>query len=222
MLRICTPPLSFWGMCLYAFGMMLGAFDITFFDSLGEFRLLGQGLFIAYMVFQMILLLNLLIALMGDSYEKVQEKAKVEALRERAGLLVEIELVAGKRYLKRNNYCPRWLHALVPKETLQAGETRRNREWAGITGTIRQDLESQLSVVRNQIRDEMEKNAEALTERISGNVAAAMREIGREVSNAVKHTQITELQDSKQVLRNMSRRHSSVPWPRPAAQDSGG
>lgn len=117
----CKPPLSFWGMIMYAFSMMLGGFDIYFFDSLNEFRLLGQVLFIIYILFQMVLLLNLLIAFMGDSYAKVQEKAKTEALRERAGLLVEIELVMGQSYLKRNNYCPRWLHALVPKETVQVG-----------------------------------------------------------------------------------------------------
>ena len=115
----CQPPLSFWGMVLYTFGMMLGGFDITFFDTLGDFRILGQVLFILYALFQMILLLNLLIALMGDSYEKVQEKANTEALRERAGLLVEIELVMGQKLLKRNHYCPRWLHALVHKETMQ-------------------------------------------------------------------------------------------------------
>jgi cytochrome b subunit of formate dehydrogenase len=115
----CVPPLSYWDTILQAFAIMLGAFDITAFDSLLEYRVLGQGLFIVYAVFQMVLLLNLLIALMGDSYEKVQEKAKTEALRERAGLLVEIELVAGQRYLQRNHFCPRWLHALVPKETLQ-------------------------------------------------------------------------------------------------------
>ena len=118
-LEDCAAPLSFWGMIMLVFGMMLGNFSHDYFDSLGNYQLLGHMLFILYMVFQMILLLNLLIALMGDSYEKVQEKAKTEALRERAGLLVEIELVMGQKYLERNNYCPRWLHTLVPKETVQ-------------------------------------------------------------------------------------------------------
>jgi hypothetical protein len=31
----------------------------------------------------------------------------------------------GQRYLEKNNYCPRWLHTLVPKETVQVSSTRR-------------------------------------------------------------------------------------------------
>ena len=44
--------------------------------------------------------LNLLIAIMGDSYEKVKESERVEAIRERAMIIVEEE----KRFPKSHRY----------------------------------------------------------------------------------------------------------------------
>ena len=44
--------------------------------------------------------LNLLIAIMGDSYEKVKESERVEAIRERARIIVEME----KRFPKSHRY----------------------------------------------------------------------------------------------------------------------
>ena len=49
--------------------------------------------------------LNLLIAIMGDSYEKVKESEHVEAIRERARIIVEEE----KRFPKSHRY-HRFMH----------------------------------------------------------------------------------------------------------------
>ena len=40
-----------------------------------------------------VLMMNLVIAIMGDSYEKVKEKETVEALHERAKVIVDMELL---------------------------------------------------------------------------------------------------------------------------------
>lgn len=71
-----TNPPQLWDMVLRVFGMMMGGFDLAWFETVPN-ALLGQLLWMVFMFLEMVLLLNLLIALMGDSYEKVQEKAKI-------------------------------------------------------------------------------------------------------------------------------------------------
>ena len=62
-----------------------------------------------------LVILNLLIALMGDSYEKVQESAEVEFRRQRAQLLREYEFHMSAADRNNPKYFPRWLHVLKPK-----------------------------------------------------------------------------------------------------------
>jgi hypothetical protein len=55
----------------------------------------------------------LLIALMRDTTEKIKDDVKVVALRERAGMLLDMDMVLGKGRLRGFNFQPRWLHALI-------------------------------------------------------------------------------------------------------------
>merc|ERR1712185_891874 len=55
---------------------------------------------VLFMGIVVVVLLNLLIAIMGDSYEKVKESERVEALRERAQIIVEAE----RTHPNRQNY----------------------------------------------------------------------------------------------------------------------
>ena len=67
---------------------MLGDFDVMYLQS--------QTSIIVYIVFQIVvflLMMNLVIAIMGDSYEMVKENEIVEALHERAKIIVDFELL---------------------------------------------------------------------------------------------------------------------------------
>ena len=59
-----------------------------------------------FMAFVVVVLLNLLIAIMSDSYEKVKESERVEALRERARIIVEAE-----HYIIILTCAPLYIHA---------------------------------------------------------------------------------------------------------------
>ena len=76
--------------------------------------------------------LNLLIAIMGDSYEKVKESEHVEAMRERARIIVEQE----KRFPKSQRY-HRFMHFL---EAADSAGMCDDREWAGVTNRVSQML----------------------------------------------------------------------------------
>merc|ERR1712127_99097 len=58
-------------------------------ESMAWPTVLMSSLFMAFVV---VVLLNLLIAIMSDSYEKVKESERVQALRERARIIMESEL----------------------------------------------------------------------------------------------------------------------------------
>ena len=67
---------------------MLGDFDV---DALEQ-----PMSIVVFAIFQfvvVVLMMNLIIAIMGDSYEKVKENETTEALHERAKIIVDMELL---------------------------------------------------------------------------------------------------------------------------------
>mmetsp|Transcript_38088 Transcript_38088/g.120281 ORF Transcript_38088/g.120281 Transcript_38088/m.120281 type:complete len:266 (-) Transcript_38088:27-824(-) len=131
---------GFWEGFLEVYAMMLGDFDIEKFDGTRS-PLLAKLLFVSFTLLQSILLLNLLIALMGDSYEKVQEKAISYTLLERASIICEIELMMSDADKKNPNYFPKWLHVLFPKaqlHTMSSGvDVDDDTEWTGVAGSVK-------------------------------------------------------------------------------------
>ena len=67
---------------------MLGDFDVNTLEQPTSIFT-----FVAFQFIVVVLMMNLMIAIMGDSYEKVKEKETVEALHERAKVIVDIELL---------------------------------------------------------------------------------------------------------------------------------
>ena len=127
---------------LLVFTMMLGEFDLENYDparvikykqmqnaTTGEtyFKILEESpnlvsratliMFIIYMIGVMIILLNLMIAIMGHSYEEIREHEIVEGRMERARSLVSIDrtfsyFLQSAKHIKE--YYPKHLHMLKP------------------------------------------------------------------------------------------------------------
>lgn len=94
--------------------------------------------------------LNLLIAIMGDSYEKVKESERVEAIRERAQIIVEHE----KRFPRSHQY-HRFMHYL---EAVDSTGSSAKVVWEGITmrlarmiTTETDRLDSDLAAVKGEL-----------------------------------------------------------------------
>ena len=73
-----------------SFNMMMGGFDAQLLND-AYWPLLAWAVFFVFVLVVNIVMLNLLIALMGGSYERVAETAKMETLKQRAKLIVEYE-----------------------------------------------------------------------------------------------------------------------------------
>jgi hypothetical protein len=86
-----TLPFStFEGAMLYSFVFLLGGYDPTAFEGVPLYRL-GIALSAIYMIIVSVLLLNLLIALMGDSYGSVKEKGLAQWKLEQAQIITEMQ-----------------------------------------------------------------------------------------------------------------------------------
>jgi hypothetical protein len=109
-----------------------------------------------FMAFVVVVLLNLLIAIMSDSYEKVKESERVEALRERARIIVEAE----RAHPSWNKY-HKYMHIVEAADASQ--DRTASVEWEGITGRVKQLLEmqdrrsdSKLEAVENKFGSKLE------------------------------------------------------------------
>ena len=89
-------------------------------------------------------MLNALIAIMGDTYDRVSETRIERGQQQRAELLVEYDAVMCARRRADGRLFPRWLHAI--RSTLDdedaGGATQEQAAWSG-----------RLRVIKNQITD---------------------------------------------------------------------
>jgi len=97
--------------------------------------------------FGTVVMLNMLIALMGDSFERVQSLRIAELRRHRAALLCEIDACIPDFVLRRLN--PRGY--LYMGRPAQAGGADDESEWFGFVGEIRKDVRRGTSDLRQEI-----------------------------------------------------------------------
>ena len=72
------------------FGMMLGEFEISWFYN-SRLAVPALVLFVLYMISMMIVLLNLLIAIMSDTFDRVKDVEEVAFLHARATVIDDVE-----------------------------------------------------------------------------------------------------------------------------------
>ena len=99
----------------------------------------------------------MLIAIMGDSYEKVKESERVEAIRERAHIVVEME----KRFPKSHSY-HRFMHYV---EAADVAERPHELAWEGVTRRVGQMMREEIGRLEQnlqQLDDKLEQNQQKL------------------------------------------------------------
>ncbi|GMH79949.1 hypothetical protein TrST_g10365 [Triparma strigata] len=94
-------------------------------------------LFIAFTIFINIIMLNLLIAIMGDIFDKIQENAKAEFIFARANIVPEFEGTLTKTQRANPEWFPTYLQVLVP--TLESDESE-DGEWVGRVRALKMSI----------------------------------------------------------------------------------
>ena len=98
--------------------------------------------------------MNLLIAIMGDSYEKVKETERVQALHERAKIIVDMEI----QHPGWHEY-PKYMH--IAEAADEYGVPLP--EWAGITGRVKQLLDQRVGHAQKELKEAQEKTELAIS-----------------------------------------------------------
>ncbi|GMH44348.1 hypothetical protein BSKO_12282 [Bryopsis sp. KO-2023] len=100
------------------FAMLLGDFEISVFTGSG-FPSVAIGLFVAYELTMMIVLMNLLIAIMNDSFDRIKQRELTAFLVAKADMVDDSECMT---FDKPPVYIEKYFYILVPK-TLVDEET---------------------------------------------------------------------------------------------------
>jgi len=124
---------------LTVYGFLFGSYDVLLFDTAIS-PILAKVLVSIFMFFVVIVLLNLLIALMGDIFDEVQSKAEQESTFGKAKLIVAYESLFSTSY-KRNHekeFYPIWLHVL--KKGKEEDNQKEEDGWKGRTEELRREI----------------------------------------------------------------------------------
>jgi hypothetical protein len=169
------------------FAMMLGGFELKnddeeYFFNEAIHPSLTWALFVLYMSAVMIVMLNLLIALMSDSYAAVKAQTEQEFLLERARIIVELERTTmGIAELQDDHKFPHWLHILRPK-----GPRSHFRLRSGITALHRLNKkETQLGIADEAIAKivkDVNKSVEARLEQFETSLKHSIRTLQGETN----------------------------------------
>eukprot|EP00045_Choanoeca_perplexa_P017145 m.243226 g.243226 ORF g.243226 m.243226 type:complete len:1747 (-) comp17460_c0_seq1:28-5268(-) len=146
--------------------MTLGDFDSANFTQ-GPFRGVLSVMFALTIMGISIVLLNLLIAILSDSYERVQDKADVEFQKLRAAYLVELEASMLPADLQDEERFPRWIHVMLPGES-----QGRFDVWTGMLGSMKGKVDERADKLEELFKKQEQKLKEILKAATGSSVSA--------------------------------------------------
>ena len=146
---------------LTSFEAIVGSFHMSDFQDSES-----TAFFLLYLFGMVVIMLNLLIAIMADSYEKVKESEVVEARKLRAQTIIDEEALMSDVDRGNAEYFPKYLQVLRATEG-------KEEVWAGLSGKMVSEI--------MKVEDKMKDNHEALV--AQQEVAAKQQEV------AAKHRQ---------------------------------
>ena len=126
------------------------------FDFSGEY--LGQSsdiiatciLFFTFTFGINIVMLNLLIAIMGDTFDRIQENSQAEFMFARAQIVLEYEGNLSEEEKNNPDWFPTWLQVLVP--TLQEREGD-HENWVGRVRELKNTMKNEIGDLTNKLNE---------------------------------------------------------------------
>ncbi|GMH43794.1 hypothetical protein BSKO_11728 [Bryopsis sp. KO-2023] len=143
-----------------AFGMMLGETQLDKLSTLEPMmRVVGTLMFVVYLMAIMVILLNLLIAVMGDSFDRVKNLELRQFQKGRAQVLIDLESMMSEH--RRKELCAQigqYLHILSPKQA------DSSREWKGRLVEQNELFKKEMGNLLNEMKGEVRGNCRTLLE----------------------------------------------------------
>ena len=141
--------------------MLLGDFDVEEFEIESSKAQTDSALiaFSMYMLFGPIVTMNLLIAIMGDSYDFVRENQRLYGLKEKAKALYDIDHTFFTiEYFRKDEYFPKYLHVLTRKDGNSIDD--EEEKWEGHLKKLQREIKKNSEVLKKEM-SEMKKEIQA-------------------------------------------------------------
>jgi len=154
---------------------LLGDFDGDVY-SVGASR---TGIFYASTLGFNLVITNAVIALMGDSWEKTQQKKTLSAIRAKAKLLFDFERSMGDATLNDENLFPKWVHVIY--RAVPGKADAEEDEWQGGLDDARRKIEKKIERKMEAMESKMESNQskmESKMEAMESKMESKMEKIG--------------------------------------------
>ena len=150
---------------------VLGVYDPAILYD-GQFRILSVLFFVLAVMCVIVIALNALIAVLSDSYARVQENATANRRRERAELIVEYLCIMSKRRRRKIEKMTKYFHALLESDEDGDLLTSQN-DWQGGLNALRRDLQ-QDQVENNEAN---QRALEHMRNELNSNIAALQKQM---------------------------------------------
>ena len=98
-----------------------------------------------------IVMLNLLIALMGDIFDRIQENARNEFLFARGSIILEFENMMSAGELNNKAWFPTWLQILEP--AAGSDESKEDEDWAGRLTSVKHALKTSEEITWSKLNE---------------------------------------------------------------------
>ncbi|GMH41669.1 hypothetical protein BSKO_09579 [Bryopsis sp. KO-2023] len=199
--------------CLTLFAYLLGAFDLEEFAST-RYPSVTFGMFISYEMTMTIVLLNLLIAIMGDSFDRIKEREATTFLMAKAAITEDMECISYGHVKKID--IPKYMHIVVPTHSSSKADEgdqwwapNSDEVWQGRMVHLERKLRGLMQESTRKTRKEIVLVSETLESKLES-MGATMEKL--EASGTYHSRSIVQKLDT--TLRNILRStHSPDPTP---------
>ena len=175
--------------------LLFGSFTATHYEPSGNYlSVANTSLFLIAALSGPLILLNMAIALMGDSWERVQANTIARGLKGRGKLLIEMQLIMLRKLAA---YFPAWLHVLRRSEGRQRAD---DDMWTGRVTELRRGARAD----KDEVLTEM-KAAKKAAKAVKGDVQAVKSEMKSEMKSEIS-TVKSEISELKAMIKDLSDR----------------
>ena len=184
--------------------MLLGDFDVEEFQVESSKAQTDSALiaFSMYMLFGPIVTMNLLIAIMGDSYDFVRENQRLYGLKEKAKALYDIDHTFFTiEYLRKDKYFPKYLHVLTRKD----GDSIDDEEekWEGHLKKLQREMKNNTKEMTEKMEKEMLEMKTELKKEITEKIENNSKELKEQMENNSKEMSEKIENNSKEMKEDM-------------------
>jgi len=114
---------------------------------------LATALICLFLFMTAIILLNFIIAILSDTFERVSQNQKAEGLKERAGIILELNFYLTRKQREKVENEFRWVHLMRPWDLEWAKAQKTDGEWDS-KETEQDSLQKEISALEERIRQQ--------------------------------------------------------------------